>query len=62
VILACQTGRGVLVGSGAIEDDFLVFGKSAHLALEILKGNGSLQTHAPTSFLAVISTYQKTIT
>jgi hypothetical protein len=62
LILTCQTGRGILIGSGAVEDDFLILGKLAKPGLKVVQGNGSLQAHAPTGLFAVIGAHQETLT
>jgi hypothetical protein len=59
VILICPTGRGVLVVSGTIEDDFLVFGELADSSREFVQRNAAFQLHAPTGLVAVIGTHQE---
>jgi hypothetical protein len=52
----------MLVGSGAVEDDFLVFRESTDPRFKVVQGNGPLQAHGPESFIAVIGADEEAIT
>jgi hypothetical protein len=58
LILTCPTGRGMLIVSGAIEDDLLVFGELADSSREFVQRNGAFQLHTPKGFFAIIGTHQ----
>lgn len=60
LIFVCQTGRRVLIGSGAIKNNFPVSGELLRAALKFLEGDGTLQAHGFKGILVGISANQET--
>jgi hypothetical protein len=59
LILGCQTGRRVLVGSGTIKNDFLVLGQVRDPGKELRRQQGPFQMDALASIIAGIGTDQE---
>ena len=61
-VFDCLTGRRVLIGSGAIEDDRLVLLEIRQSRLEFLKGNRPLEHHRVAFRFLLIGTDQDGLT
>lgn len=61
-VFDCLTGRRVLMGSGAVEDDRLVLFKVRQSRLEFLQGNRPLEHHRVAFRLILIGAYQDGMT
>jgi hypothetical protein len=61
LILSCQTGRGVFVGSGAIENNFLVFGQGRDFGPEFRGQERPGEMNVFAVIIAAVGTDQKTM-